>query len=988
MKHAHAAEATLPPPPSPLTELQPPVQLVDTRDEKTLLVHDLLLDFDELRGLLGKELYGRRWLDAFLLAAGMDQILEDHLHRDVAELERVSKTLASVGGPLGHVSAAVGRAARAVGFTVRNWSRGERGLIAFQLELDHAVRLLAAASQHADANGTSDPAAEVEGVLDRAPRLPMQLRRTVLRLPTCFRSLDQKPQDLQRIVEDFAQRHPDRKRQLLVVGLRTSGSYLAPLYAHFLIRAGYTDVESMTLRPGQRLLAHESEQLRHVAERDGMVLLTDDPPKTGSSLVRTARSLEGEGVARDSIKLLLPLLANVERVPEGLGVYEAFLLPMERWEIQTLLTPDRLRATLRGILVGRTISVTDDARARQFAVGDVDRVEVLDLGPRSDLKAGSPVRRHVRSLLRVTLRDAQDGHSHEHLIYVKGVGLAFFGDHSIAVAQPLARFLPDLYGVSGGLLFRAWLPDDHRIDGSASHPDLARAIGEYASARNLALPATEDKSLRTAGLNPIWQRIADLLGTSFGRQRVLFRPALHAAARRLLRVSDPSVIDGSMALSQWFAQASDGSEQLIKVDYDERAFSNQDTVIDQLYSYDPVFDLAVAAADHELEVDPEKPDDGFQAQLIRAYESSSGTAIPPERWLLYQVLHLSSHQRFLESVLSEVTSGALPVDGLEALDAGAVCATADRSARAAARIDQLYLARTMLGDTTSPRAGPLCAIDIDGVLETGWLGYSTATPTGVAALRRLMRHGYRPVIASGRSLGEVIDRCRAFGLAGGVAEYGAAIYDHAAGRLVDLIDEGELADMETIRTRLSETPGVHVDTGYRRIVRASRLAGHSRRPLPEELVEELSIDLSIKAVHGLAQTDILPARITKGEGVRALAELLARDGHRTRPPLAFAIGDSFADLSMLEEASAAFAPANADQAVQASGVRITSRSRQAGLAQAISLFLQHEPGACAECRLPAFSADASLLMTAMSAGGAGRWTKLGLGLRFALQAVR
>ena len=77
MKHAHAAEATLPPPPSPLTELQPPVQLVDTRDEKTLLVHDLLLDFDELRGLLGKELYGRRWLDAFLLAAGMDQILLD-----------------------------------------------------------------------------------------------------------------------------------------------------------------------------------------------------------------------------------------------------------------------------------------------------------------------------------------------------------------------------------------------------------------------------------------------------------------------------------------------------------------------------------------------------------------------------------------------------------------------------------------------------------------------------------------------------------------------------------------------------------------------------------------------------------------------------------------------------------------------------------------------------------------------------------------------
>src|SRR5437879_7748635 len=104
--------------------------------------------------------------------------------------------------------------------------------------------------------------------------------------------------------------------------------------------------------------------------------------------------------------------------------------------------------------------------------------------------------------------------------------------------------------------------------------------------------------------------------------------------------------------------------------------------------------------------------------------------------------------------------------------------------------------------------------------------------------------------------------------------------------------------METIRTRLSETPGVHVDTGYRGIVRASRLAGHSRRPLPEELVEELFTDLSIKAVHGLAQTDILPARITKGQGVRALAERRARDARRTRPALGSAAGDACAGSRM------------------------------------------------------------------------------------------
>jgi hydroxymethylpyrimidine pyrophosphatase-like HAD family hydrolase len=328
------------------------------------------------------------------------------------------------------------------------------------------------------------------------------------------------------------------------------------------------------------------------------------------------------------------------------------------------------------------------------------------------------------------------------------------------------------------------------------------------------------------------------------------------------------------------------------------------------------------------------------------------------------------------------------VNGLEALTAATVNTMADRSSRAASRVDQRYLARAILADARSPTTGPLCAIDIDGVLETGWLGYSSATPTGTAAVRRLMRHGCRPVLATGRSLGDVIDRCRAFGLAGGVAEYGAAIYDHATGRVVERLDAKEHADLERIRVRLESMPGIHVDSAYRRIVRASRLSGHSRKPLPQELLEELRVETPISAVHGLAQTDIVPTSIDKGRGVRALAELLTPDGHRTEHPLAFAIGDSASDLTMLAEAGARFGPANSDQAVRASGARITTRSRQAGLAQAISLFLGHDAKGCEVCRGPLRSRDASLLMTALSAGGAGRWKKLGLGLQLVVRTMR
>jgi hydroxymethylpyrimidine pyrophosphatase-like HAD family hydrolase len=154
------------------------------------------------------------------------------------------------------------------------------------------------------------------------------------------------------------------------------------------------------------------------------------------------------------------------------------------------------------------------------------------------------------------------------------------------------------------------------------------------------------------------------------------------------------------------------------------------------------------------------------------------------------------------------------------------------------------------------------------------------------------------------------------------------------------------------------------------------------------MIEELSDENSINAFHGLTQTDIVPATINKGRAVRALAGRLSRDGRGTRTSLAFAIGDSFADLSLLEEASAAFGPANSDPAVRASGARIMTRSRQAGLAQAISLLLEHEPIGCAACRGPRHSRDASLLATALSAGGAGRWKKLGLGIRLVLQGVR
>jgi hypothetical protein len=77
-----------------------------------------------------------------------------------------------------------------------------------------------------DAQELNRAAAEI---IESLERLPSPLRASVLRLPGCFHGFDQRPDDVASLVCSFAAAFPNRDRQLLVVGVRTSGSYLAPL---------------------------------------------------------------------------------------------------------------------------------------------------------------------------------------------------------------------------------------------------------------------------------------------------------------------------------------------------------------------------------------------------------------------------------------------------------------------------------------------------------------------------------------------------------------------------------------------------------------------------------------------------------------------------------------------------------------------------------------------------------------------------------------
>ena len=978
-----------------MSALPLPAALEPARSEASLPVRprlqliDLLSDFDQLCRLLRAELENSAWLDCFLLAAGLNQLLDDHLHRDVGSLDKVASTVAHLPAPLGRPSRGAVLQARSFGLVMRDRHPRELRLRRWRAGLAELVRELATVVAAGSDGAGANPALQARAIrlLDSAEGFPERLRRRVIQLPTCFRSLDQQPEDCEQVVSDFAERWPDRERPLLVVGLRTSGSYLAPLYAAYLETKGYRFVDTMTLRPGQNYLPVERAHLGAFSA-DGLLLLVDDPPKSGKSMALAAESLEALGIAHGAIVMLLPLMAPLTEAPTRLRSYGSVVLPWERWAIHSRLQPHELRRVLNRLLRGRTVRLSPPGEAvSEVRVREVVEVDRIGLAPLRDLKAGSPVRRHIRELIRVTLRDAQ-GRTHLHHIYLKGAGLGYFGTHSLAGGEALASFLPEVYGVEEGLLFRSWLPDETRVTAPANE-ELAKAIATYVAARRRGLATRTDTSARLVGLNPLWQRAADLIGLGFGRARPLVRPLLHSAARRLLRVQHPSVIDGSMAISQWFAAGSGSRNRFVKVDYDERAYSNQDTVIDQLYSYDAAYDVASAAADHLIS-SPPAATARFGDRLLALYQEAVGESISAERWLLYQLMYVKSYLRFLESTQSEVVEGIFgrsTEGGFGGVEPGWLADEVDHLQRSLSRLDQAYLGNQIFTDVDERGVGPICGIDIDGVLETGALGFSSPGPLGAITLRALSRHGYRPVLVTGRSVEEVRDRCGAYHLAGGVAEYGAVAYDHATGHAQELLSVTQRAVLARLRRTLDGLPGIHVASAYRHAIRTYALDREGgRAPLQSETVDSIlaaaGLTDQVRVVQGYSQTDFMVAGVDKATGLRGLAQMI--DARGAEPQLAFAVGDTESDLPMFAMSAKAFAPSNADAAVKAAGIRLMRRPYQGGLAEATASVLGHRPGACRTCKWVA-AGDTALLFSAMRAQESGFTNKLRGAIELALR---
>src|SRR6516225_2641167 len=91
-----------------------------------------------------------------------------------------------------------------------------------------------------------DPAAAAgaaRGLLSECP-LPPGLQAAQIGVPTPFRRLDLTHRDVLALGRKLISRVPERSQAFLLVGMRTSGSYFAPLLKAFLKAEGYTTVSA------------------------------------------------------------------------------------------------------------------------------------------------------------------------------------------------------------------------------------------------------------------------------------------------------------------------------------------------------------------------------------------------------------------------------------------------------------------------------------------------------------------------------------------------------------------------------------------------------------------------------------------------------------------------------------------------------------------------------------------------------------------------
>ncbi len=752
-----------------------------------------------------------------------------------------------------------------------------------------------------------------------ATPLPKQLLNRHMQLPSGYRSQDLAHQDAFSLAELFTASRHIRRSPLLIIGPRSMGAYFAPAAKAKLLQLGWTSASWCTIRPKRGVSPWEETALQSLHSPDVQVLVIDESPNTGNTFQLLVGLLLKRGVPADRIFLLAAMhpARSDWRFPITEETRGITLIRLEATALHKnrLLEPHSAVPLLASYfqalgwdgVVPVPSSRTDELNAgfeEHFQDGFQCRLKrVFDLRL---LKNGAPP---------VVKR-----------VLAKSVGWGWLGYHAFFAGEQLAAFVPAMLGLREGLLYMEWL---ERVEGNPVQPPIKR-LAAYVAARATTLRLKKDP---TFAISPGyswtgWSVLIDSLrrayGSIVGHVKV---PALHRnLARHMCRA--PALIDGNMKPRDW-VQTQNG---FLAVDYEHHNFGRT-----ELYIVDPAYDLASAIFEFGFSGPDEK-------ELIAHYIQLSGDSEVVSRILLWELVY--------GLVVMERATAALDGEG--------------RSKAPMLWHERLFLARNFLVHQMNlfsasllpdrsflRRSRKLMFLDLDGVFDSNAFGFPQATTSSLIALASLQSHGFSVILNTARSVADVRQYCRAYGLQGGVAESGCTFVDALTQSEISLVEPEAAAQLSRCKTAIQSLPSVFVDPNYRTAVRAFRYERDRTQGLSEAEVREVLERAGLALLTFLpteADTTIVPKGIKKGSGLLWARAYLGFEGE----PVA-AVGDNDQDLDMFRAADLAFAPANASKSVRefaaAGKCKIMRRPRQRGLLEAVRQLIHPDGQLCGKCNI-------------------------------------
>ena len=746
--------------------------------------------------------------------------------------------------------------------------------------------------------------------------LPERLSNWKMRLPEAFRRQDFTHQDVISLIERLRTSSVQTDRPITIIGLRTAGSYFAPLMAAYLERSNFTDVSWFSIRPKNGISAWEKLQLRRQRRRNARVLLVDDYPATGSTLRLALKILHSSKFKPKQISILAPTHAaqpnwvKLAGIDPAIAVFTVY--PSEQFKT-ALLNPESVEKWCAEYF--------PSCSSPSFRVLSNEHVDEINVRLAEHSKDGHHVR--AKRVFEIQL-SAQDAPQRKQIL-LKSVGWGWLGYHAFIAGKRLEGFVPRVIGLRNGLLIMEWI-DQPAQERDLNNRQMIDVLASYVAARTAKLRLAgdfqfESQTYRWTGLDEIVTIFRAAYGPYLSRLKA---PRLRKQLYKYV-TSAPTLIDGRMNPEEWLHAAN----RVYKSDFEHHNFGGAEPDL-----ADPAYDLAGAIFEFQL---PKK----YEEQLVDKYVVLTGDRTVRERIIVYKIFYASMAMRHAADRLAAGKHSQQNHERYHRARNFLVYSTND------------FCAGLIKVPGSLRWSDSLFFIDVDGVFDRNLLGFPHASQDALQCLRLLRSNQCSVVFNTGRGIHDVRKYCDVYGIQGGIAEFGSVFFDTVHQKEVSLIDKEAAAQLTNCREAIRSLPGAFMDPGYEYSIRAYRFRGRANAGLSIEEVRGLlnKPDFSrLSYISTETDTYFIQKGTNKGTGLTFVRRYL----NHTQPIAA--IGHSDQDVSMLESADYAYALANCAPAVRALAKQgrchIVKKPCQSGLLAAVEHKLKKDGRHRVQCSSP------------------------------------